>query len=182
MSPKYLVLLSRHAIMTRPNIETLREQGLICTATKRNGQPCCYKKRPGHEVCARHGAPIPPQMVTPPPTTCECPVCYEVKPAQVLLCKHSLCVQCSNSWFAKHNTCPLCRTVVKEMPASVLRMQVVTSLVTGFLNQVDRIYNHGEAMRDEDPTAALELLNVIGRFQPILNFNRRFLADMAAQR
>ena len=174
--------LFSHKTMTRPDVETLREQGLICTATKRNGQPCCNKKRPGHDVCAKHGAPAPPRRVTPPPTTCECPVCYEVKPAQVLLCKHSLCVQCSNSWFAKNNTCPMCRTVVKELPESVSRMQVMTNIVVGFLNRVDTIYNQDGATRDGDPAAALELLELIDGVRPILNINRRFLTEMASQR
>ena len=76
----------------------------------------------------------------------------------------------------------MCRTVVKEMPESVLRMQVMTRIVVGFLTRVDRIYNAAGVERDGDPAAALELLNTIDRFQPILNLNRRFLTEMAAQR
>lgn len=88
--------------MTRPD-------GLICTAIKRDGRPCCYKKIRGYEVCGRHGAARPP---SPPPATRECPVCYEVKPARVLTCRHSLCKDCHRQWFANNTTCPMCRAVV----------------------------------------------------------------------
>tara|TARA_R110002072_G_scaffold139483_1_gene283112 strand:- start:6547 stop:6753 length:207 start_codon:yes stop_codon:yes gene_type:complete len=68
------------------------------------------------------------------------------------------------------------------MPASVLRMQVMTSIVVGFLNRVDLIFNADGAERDGDPAAALELLGLIDRVRPILNINRRFLTEMAARR
>ena len=56
----------------------------------------------------------------------------------------------------------------------------MTRIVVGFLTHVDRIYNDGDASRDDDPAAALELLNTIDRFQPILNLNRRFLTEMVS--
>ena len=76
----------------------------------------------------------------------------------------------------------MCRTVVKELPESVSRMQVMTNIVVGFLNRVDTIYNQDGATRDGDPAAALELLELIDGVRPILNINRRFLTEMAAQR
>jgi ABC-type phosphate/phosphonate transport system ATPase subunit len=76
----------------------------------------------------------------------------------------------------------MCRTVVKELPESVSRMQVMTNIVVGFLNRVDTIYNQDGATRDGDPAAALELLELIDGVRPILNINRRFLTEMATQR
>ena len=61
-------------------------------------------------------------------------------------------------------------------------MQVMTNVVVGFLNRVDMIYNQDGATRDGDPAAALELLELIDGVRPILNINRRFLTEMAAQR
>lgn len=118
--------------MTRPDVETLRDLGLICTAIKRDGQPCCYKKIRGYEVCGRHGAPQPP---SPPPTTCECPVCYEVKPAKVLTCKHSLCKDCHKQWFANNTTCPMCRAVVIPISENdILRHRVYTRIYDAVLD------------------------------------------------
>jgi len=168
--------------MTRPNVETLRERGLICTANKRNGQPCCYKKRPGYDVCAKHGAPAPPHRVTPPPTTCECPVCYEVKPATMLPCKHSLCDDCCEQWFATHTTCPMCRAVVKEVEKrhreDKLRLHMTYDTVVGFLNGVDRFYD-GISVRD--PAAALRLLRYMDIVHPILANDRHLLVNAVAR-
>ena len=61
-------------------------------------------------------------------------------------------------------------------------MQVMTSIVVGFLNRVDLIFNAAGAERDGDPAAALELLGLIDGVRPILNINRRFLTEMAARR
>ena len=121
--------------MTRPDVETLRDLGLICTAIKRDGQPCCYKKIRGYEVCGRHGAPQPPTRQSPPPTTCECPVCYEVKSAKMLKCKHSLCKDCHKQWFAKNRTCPLCREVVIPVTENdILRHRVYTRIYDAVLD------------------------------------------------
>ena len=169
--------------MTRPTTDTLRERGLICTAIKLDGQPCCYKKRPGYNVCSRHGAPTTP-VVTAPPITCECPVCYEVKPAKLLPCKHSVCDDCSESWFINNTTCPMCRAVVKEpvKPSGVeRRINQTYGTIAWFLNSVDEIYNTTNRVRDNDPAAAMELLQIIDLVRPIISHNRRLLVNAAAR-
>ena len=170
--------------MTRPTTDTLREQGLICTAIKLDGQPCCYKKRPGYNVCARHGAPTTP-VITAPPITCECPVCYEVKPATLMPCNHSVCDECSERWFNNNTTCPMCRAVVKEpvRPSGVeRRLNGTYNTVVVFLNELDYIYNGGiNNSRDRTPSAALELLNLIDTVRPVLVQNRRLLVNAAAR-
>ena len=52
-----------------------------------------------------------------------CPIClveYEVGVSQIrtLPCGHSFDVECIDSWFAAHTTCPSCRANVDDSPAS----------------------------------------------------------------
>ena len=44
----------------------------------------------------------------------ECPVCYENNiQMENLSCGHNICKYCSNKWFERSNTCPLCRSSVR---------------------------------------------------------------------
>lgn len=43
----------------------------------------------------------------------ECPVCFDSKTnLHKLQCSHELCQDCSNKWFCKAETCPICRAPV----------------------------------------------------------------------
>jgi len=46
----------------------------------------------------------------------ECPVCEDVMRGDDLVltsCGHMFCADCLGSWRVKHNTCPMCRAVMK---------------------------------------------------------------------
>lgn len=42
----------------------------------------------------------------------ECPICYEWKKCETVLCGHAMCEDCLSAWFEYSDTCPLCRVVV----------------------------------------------------------------------
>jgi hypothetical protein len=156
--------------MTHPTIQNLRDQGLLCSAVKRNGERCVYKSRAGHSCCGVHGAPLPNRPVTPPPTTYECPVCYDVLPGQLLTCGHSLCVDCSVKWFATNVTCPMCRMVVREPPnrlPSQIRIEALRRNITSFLRCLADIYSIDMT---QDPSAALRLLELVNAIRPSLMY------------
>ena len=49
----------------------------------------------------------------------ECPICYEnMIQMETLSCGHNICNCCSERWFVRSNTCPMCRTPVRaEVPS-----------------------------------------------------------------
>lgn len=153
--------------MTRPYVDALRDLGLICTAIKRDGMPCCYKKISGYEVCGLHGAPSPSR------STCECPVCYEVKPAKVLSCKHSLCKDCHKQWFTNNRTCPMCRAVVIPMSKNdILRRRVHTRIYVAVQN-INDMQNFYTQINDRFASEFLALVDDLSDLRTV----RRRLFD-----
>ena len=75
----------------------------ICQAIKKCGDRCTNRKKYGN-FCGVHQAKE------------ECPVCYENKRCEKLICGHGLCRSCSGQWFSGNTTCPMCRAVVKVEP------------------------------------------------------------------
>lgn len=52
-----------------------------------------------------------------------CPVCLESLMIDdcSIICKHTFHVSCLDEWFKKHNTCPMCRCVIKQIRSSCAR-------------------------------------------------------------
>ncbi len=78
----------------------------------------------------------------------------------------------------------MCRAVVKEpvKPSGVeRRMNQTYGTIVWFLNSVDEIYNTTNRARDNDPAAAMELLDIIDRVRPVITYNRRLLVSAAAR-
>lgn len=76
---------------------------MICSATKKNGQPCTYRAKVG-EFCGIHAG-----------SEGECPICYDNMPKSncfKLGCGHCFHRTCIKRWLPSHQTCPLCRAVV----------------------------------------------------------------------
>ena len=163
--------------MTRPTIDQLREAGLLCTKIKRDGEMCTFKKRPGYDCCARHGAPSPSTPQT-PVSLCDCPICYEWKPASVLICNHAMCKDCADTWLATNSTCPMCRAVVKGPPKltkkDVARRSVYAEIQT-FLDEVYDLYENTEYPRenDDDPVVAARFLGLLADTNLSLSTRRR---------
>ena len=78
----------------------------------------------------------------------------------------------------------MCRAVVKEpvKPSGVeRRINQTYGTIAWFLNSVDEIYNTTNRARDNDPAAAMELLQIIDLVRPIISHNRRLLVNAAAR-
>jgi hypothetical protein len=69
-----------------------------CDAICKNGKQCKHKRK-FDNYCGNHK---------------ECPVCYCNKKLVSLACKHEICAGCSDTWLMTHNTCPICRAILKE--------------------------------------------------------------------
>ena len=163
--------------MTRPTVGELRERGLLCQGVKRTGEPCCYKKRPGHDFCCRHGAPSPPRSPprTPPRSTCECPICYEVKPAKVLTCNHAVCDDCHAQWFANNRTCPLCRAEVIAPPKLTKKDVQRNNLYRRIQNIIDDTIDIYTVHGDDNSRAAVAFLDIMMSSNEIRAARRLFV-------
>lgn len=158
--------------MVRPRTDELRARGEICIATKRDGQPCCYRKLPGTHFCGVHSNSDVPSL--PPLITCECPVCYEVKPEDRLSCGHSICEDCSAEWFKCNFTCPMCRHEVKNNP-----LREIQQHVDSFHEMYDVIFTGPLTSNQHGALRALHLLEAMETLIPEIRRRGRDLLQMA---
>lgn len=68
------------------------------------GKPCTSKVNNKGDVCGKHKNQE------------ECPICYNVDKLEKVSCSHGFCKKCSETWFNKNNTCPICRAVKEKKP------------------------------------------------------------------
>ena len=101
----------------------MRLKTLGCEAfTKCNGR-CKNPKKYG-KFCGIHR------------TKEECPICYENKKCDSLVCGHKLCKECSESWLSTKNTCPMCRAVVRE-PTELEELTLFSQAYMQSINSIE---------------------------------------------
>ncbi len=55
------------------------------------------------------------QIEDKPAAECECPICQETtQNTKTTSCQHTFCASCLDKWLAENNTCPMCRTQIRE--------------------------------------------------------------------
>jgi 3-dehydroquinate dehydratase len=47
----------------------------------------------------------------------ECVICYSNKTNNILNCNHKFCSDCINKWIEHNNSCPMCRSSIKNIKA-----------------------------------------------------------------
>ena len=146
--------------MVRTKYEVLygKKRDYFCTAITKKNEQCRNKACKGAETCGIHTEKS------------ECPVCYDVKAEKSLSCGHTLCHDCSRSWFATKSTCPMCRTVVSKTPAR--RYNDISRLVDRLeeLRELESIAESYLAMRMEngtDTARAYERLRTLVEYNDI---------------
>ena len=74
----------------------------------------------------------------------ECPICYEsMIELEQLTCGHNICDCCSNRWFVRSNTCPMCRAPVR--PA----INVVEDDITNIINVYRNVISDDDIARND---------------------------------
>jgi hypothetical protein len=81
--------------------------------TDRQGDPMTSSRSRSR---SRRGRRAPTHPPPPPPSDFEsCCICYEsLDHVQILPCGHEFHPRCIDTWMTDHNTCPLCRSVVRR--------------------------------------------------------------------
>ncbi len=76
----------------------------MCQATTLRGTPCNCKAKNGLDYCGRHKNHF------------ECSICMSSKTTDktTTKCGHVFCKECIEKWTRDHNTCPICRSQIKE--------------------------------------------------------------------
>lgn len=95
--------------MSSQNCEAITAQGFSCLNRSR------FTTNQNKHYCKIHWK----QLVSdtfPEEDTTECTICYESvknKDSIRTVCNHAFCKKCFKKWTKHHDTCPLCRTIVK---------------------------------------------------------------------
>lgn len=122
--------------MSTHNCDALTRHGFVCINRSR------YTTPDNKHYCKIHWKQL---MGTPPPEEdmVDCSICYDSTNNQKsvrTICNHVFCKKCFQKWTRNHDSCPLCRSKVKQVPAdtSILDTDMFT-----FMNQLinqHRIY------------------------------------------
>jgi hypothetical protein len=81
----------------------------------------------------------------------ECVICLETDTNnfKLLICNHSFHTICLDIWLINHDTCPLCRTLVKYIDATIDKRKYKISIEPHFIKFVS-----------ESHTSILKLVNI----------------------
>jgi hypothetical protein len=95
-----------------------------CEALTRNGFSCINRSRyttmDDKHYCKIHWKQLMGTRPPPDEDTVDCSICYETtnnKGSIRTICNHVFCKKCFQKWTQTHDSCPLCRTHVKQIPS-----------------------------------------------------------------